>query len=132
MDKIRQPIGANRRQWRFRKQKFACCCNNASAGTADYRRYTFVSVPTYRLRSDTLVPDAFVHALDRRFGMSMLYAVCPRDGSRIETGVFADRPTCALFFDHRILIRCERCAEYHSTRVEELLAEQDGVFYDAA
>jgi hypothetical protein len=64
--------------------------------------------------------------------MSMLYAVCPSDGLRIETGVFADPPTRRLFSNHRILVRCDRCTGYHSMRVDELLAERDGVLHEAA
>jgi hypothetical protein len=64
--------------------------------------------------------------------MSMLYAVCPRDGSRIETGVFADPPTRRLFSKHWMLVRCDRCTGYHSICVDELIAERDGVISGAA
>lgn len=64
--------------------------------------------------------------------MSMLYAVCPKDGSQIETGVFADQPTRTLFSKHRILVQCDRCAGYHATRVDELIAEKDDVLDAAA
>ena len=64
--------------------------------------------------------------------MSMLYAVCPSDGLRIETGVFADPPTRRLFSNHRILVRCDRCTGYHSMHVDELIAEQDGALHEAA
>src|SRR6185437_728177 len=99
MHKIRQRIGANQRQPQLRKLIFPCCCNDAAAGTADYRRYTFVSVPTYRPRSDTLVPDAFVHALDRRFECPCCSRYARKTDHGSKPGSLPTSPRAGSFLD---------------------------------
>ncbi len=59
--------------------------------------------------------------------MTMLHAICPRNGSRISTGISTDENTIAAVANEKVLVRCEHCGTYHAIWVRDLVTEPDRV-----
>ncbi len=57
--------------------------------------------------------------------MSVLFARCPTDGTRISTGIHANGRMLGVFAKEKVLVQCDRCREYHVVRVADLTAEPE-------